>query len=113
MAFYERVLKVVEAKNATSSQRWPEYVSDIDMRNVPGLEFAAVPGSTWVAMTGEEWQKTYKDSSGVADTDFLQRMYKNAMPTIDWDGMGAGASGEQLESESEQSSLDYTLYPTH
>jgi len=102
----ERMSKVLNAKNVAVPTKPQEY-ADIDIRKVPGLEFAQ--GSSWVAMSGTDWQKTYQDS---ADGDYVRSLYRNAMaPNVfGWDDFGAGTSEVQ---SGQTNTLDYTAYPTH
>jgi hypothetical protein len=101
-----RIANVIDAKKATLPKRKQkqEETDFVGMEN--GLDFAL--GPTCVAMKGEHWQEAWREQEK-EDTDFIQRMYRNAMPANNFGWDDVGASGSEVQ---ETNVLDYSLsYP--
>lgn len=102
-----RIARAIEAKGPALSpkkQKKREETGFMGMQN--GQEFAV--GPTWIAAKGEYWQKNWDDP---ADTEYIQRMYRNAAPpsNFGWNDVGAGGS---VARSKETDALDYSLsYP--
>ena len=103
----DRIAKVIDAKGGTLSpkkQKKREETGFMGMGN--GTELAM--GTTWFAMKGEHWEEAWDDT---ADTEYLQRMYRNAAPPNNFGWDDGGASGSEVQSQ-ETDALDYSLsYP--
>jgi hypothetical protein len=91
LALQQRISEIIDVKKAAALQK---QFKAVDLRGVPGLEFARQ--TKWFEVKPEDWSES---PTGVADPSYLTGMYLNAMPQniFSWEDVGAGSSEEEKE----------------